>query len=363
VGGGRRRADVDDVQHRVRGRLDPHHARVLIEVLAQVRKVGGRHVVEEVALRLVDLRGHPVDAAVDVRDEDDALAGIDEMHQRRRGAEPGRERDAVVGALERRERRCERRARRVRDARVVVALVLADRVLDEGRRLVDRRDDRARRGIGLLALVYRARLELHRAKSTSGRPARRQHAGEPRERRVEAVVEIAAHAGLRVERLHAQNALASVVLEIDAADEPVASQERQHVVAVDALVLALVHLDHVTEAEDPLEVGPVPQEVVERGEEHSGWAASLRLLVGGHEHRSLAVGDLEPPQQAFPHEHIRVRADSAAPPRSRNISATAASVRAPRARTQRSAAQRTYSSRVGTGRSRSSAGTTRSGRS
>ena len=59
------------------------------------------HVLEAVALRLVDLRGHPVDAAVDVGDQDDALARVDEVHQRRRRAEAGRERDPVLGRLER----------------------------------------------------------------------------------------------------------------------------------------------------------------------------------------------------------------------------------------------------------------------
>ena len=73
----------------------------------------GRHVGEAVALRLVDLRGHAVDAAVDVGDQHDALARVDEVHQRRRRAEPGAERDAVLGALEARERDLERRARRV----------------------------------------------------------------------------------------------------------------------------------------------------------------------------------------------------------------------------------------------------------
>ena len=90
VGGG---ADVDQVQHRVRRGLDPDHPRVLVEPVGEIRELGRRHVVEEVALRLVDLRGHPVDAAVDVRDQDDALARVDEVHQRRRRAEPGGERD------------------------------------------------------------------------------------------------------------------------------------------------------------------------------------------------------------------------------------------------------------------------------
>ena len=156
--------DVDDVQQRVRRRLDPDHRHVLVEVIGEVLvELVGRDVGEAVALRLVDLRGHAVDAAVDVGDQDDALARIDEVHQRRRRAEPRREREPVRGAFEARERGLERRAGRVRDARVVVALVDADRLLHVRRRLVDRRDRGARRGIGLLALVDGAGLELHAA--------------------------------------------------------------------------------------------------------------------------------------------------------------------------------------------------------
>ena len=68
----------------------------------------GRDVGEAVALRLVDLRRHPVDAAVDVGDQDDALARVDEVHQRRRRADPGAERDAVLRVLEARERLLQR---------------------------------------------------------------------------------------------------------------------------------------------------------------------------------------------------------------------------------------------------------------
>ena len=127
----------------------------------EVRELLRRQVLEVVALRLVDLRRHPVDAAVDVGDEDDAVAGVEQVHERRRRAEAGRVGDAVLGRLERGERGLERLPRRVGDARVVEALVLADRVLDVRRRLVDRRDDRAGRGIGLLAVVDCARLEVH----------------------------------------------------------------------------------------------------------------------------------------------------------------------------------------------------------
>ena len=156
-------ADVDDVQHRVRRRLDPDELHLVVEVRGEVVvELGRRHVGEAVALRLVDLRGHPVDAAVDVRDQHDALARVDEVHQRGRRAEARAERDAVLRVLEARERDLQRRAGRVRDAGVVVALVHADRLLHERRGLVDRRDDRAGRRVGLLPGVDRPRLEVHR---------------------------------------------------------------------------------------------------------------------------------------------------------------------------------------------------------
>ena len=203
-----------------------------------------------VALRLVDLREHPVDAAVDVGDQDDALAGIDEVHDRRRRAEARRERDAVVGALERREALLQRRPRRVRDARVVVALVHADRLLHVRRRLVDRRRHRARRRIGLLAVVDRAGLEVHGwILRTRGRARRRARWPSAVERASRPSSRPPRTPGSRMERLHDERALGALGLEVGAADEAVAPQERQHVVAVDALVLPLVDLDQVVEAE------------------------------------------------------------------------------------------------------------------
>ena len=82
------------------------------------------------------------------------------------------------------------------------------------------------------------------------------------------VFDVAADLRLRREPPHAQDALGTVGLQVGATEEAVAGQERQHVVAVDALVLALVDLDHVAEAEHALEERPVPDEVVERADEH-----------------------------------------------------------------------------------------------
>ena len=136
----------------------------------EVRELLGREVVEDVALRLVDLRRHPVDAAVDVGDQHRPVARVQQVHERRRGAEARRERDAVLCALERGEAELQRRARRVGDARVVVALVLADRLLDVRGGLVDRDRHGAGRRIRLLSLVDRARLEVHASIVESGAP-------------------------------------------------------------------------------------------------------------------------------------------------------------------------------------------------
>jgi hypothetical protein len=78
--------------------------------------------VEDVAIRLVDLREHPVNAAVDVCHRDDAVARLEQVHQRHRCPEPGREREPVLGALEGGKADLQCRPRGVGDPRVVVAL-------------------------------------------------------------------------------------------------------------------------------------------------------------------------------------------------------------------------------------------------
>ena len=163
VGCLRRGGDVDHAEQGVRGRLDPDEADVVVEIVGKARvELLGRDVAEAVALGLVDLGGHAVDAAVDVPDQHDAVARIEQVHDRRRRREAGGEGDAVACALEARERDLERGASRVRGARVVVALVLADRLLHVGRGLVDGRDHRSGHRIGLLPDMDRTGLELHR---------------------------------------------------------------------------------------------------------------------------------------------------------------------------------------------------------
>ncbi len=55
---------------------------------AEVVELGCGQIVEDVALWLVDLRCHPVDAAVDVRNQHHPVARIQQVHDRRDRAEP-----------------------------------------------------------------------------------------------------------------------------------------------------------------------------------------------------------------------------------------------------------------------------------
>ena len=68
-------------------------------------------------------------------------------------ARPEAKASAALAALQRRQAGLQRRARRVAAARVLVALVLARRLLGVGRGRVDRHDRRAGGGVGVLAGV------------------------------------------------------------------------------------------------------------------------------------------------------------------------------------------------------------------
>ena len=110
-------------------RVSSRHAASSAAAIAQVDR-GPRD-----AVPLVHARDEPERAAVRVGRDDHVVAGIERAQDRVLGREAAREREAVARALERRDARLERGARRVAAARVLVAAVLADRVLRErGRR-------------------------------------------------------------------------------------------------------------------------------------------------------------------------------------------------------------------------------------
>ena len=73
---------------RVRRRLQPHERVRSSRCSARPSASSSGREREAVALGLVDLREHAVDAAVHVVDRDDVVARRQQVHERRRGAEP-----------------------------------------------------------------------------------------------------------------------------------------------------------------------------------------------------------------------------------------------------------------------------------
>ena len=118
---------------------------------------------------------------------------------------------------------------------------------------------------------------------------------------------------LGVEASHVEHALRAVGLEVGAADDPVAGEQRQHVVAVRALVLALVDLDHVVEAEEPLEQRPVPEQVVEGAEEDGRRGLAVELGLGVDVERWAAVVGVHLAQETLVDERKDVVVEACTP--------------------------------------------------
>ena len=110
--------------------------------------VAGQHLVEEAER-----------AAVDVVGDDHVIAGLEHRADRADGGHARGEGERRLAAFDGRDVALEREPRRVLRAGVLEALVLAERVLHVGRRLIDRRDDGAGRRVGLLAGVEADRAE------------------------------------------------------------------------------------------------------------------------------------------------------------------------------------------------------------
>ena len=153
------RLDVDQLEERIRGRLHPDHPGPLGERplnRLQVRAVDKR---EAESRRLEDPAKETVGPAVEVVDRHRVVAGLEEMHDDRLGRHPGGERQALPAAFQGRDARLERGTGRVPSAGVLVTLMLPDRVLGEGRGLVDRHDDGSRGRVRVLAGVNRSSRE------------------------------------------------------------------------------------------------------------------------------------------------------------------------------------------------------------
>ena len=173
-------SQVDDLEVRVGGRLDPDHPRPIGQAGGQrghrVRRqvdVGGR---DAVALR--HAFEVAVGAAVDVVAAQDRLARRGELRDDRRRRGSAGEGQAVAPALELGHGALEARTRRVLGPCVFPAPArLSDAVLRIGAGLVDRRRDGAGQLVGLLAGMHRQRLEVqaavivaHGAHATRARP-------------------------------------------------------------------------------------------------------------------------------------------------------------------------------------------------
>ena len=153
--------DVDDLEQRVRRRLEPDEPGALGERLPEDVRPGGQVDVARVdPLAALDALEIAIGPAVDVVADDDLLARSGELGDGRGRRRPRGEGDPVRTALERRDRPLEALARRVLRAGVLVpAARLADAVLGVGRGLVDRRRDGPGQLIGFGAGVDGTRRE------------------------------------------------------------------------------------------------------------------------------------------------------------------------------------------------------------
>jgi len=153
------RPDVEHLQQRVGGRLDPHQARVLAHRFSHAGEPA--HV--DRGHRDAELIEHadeePVRPTVHVVAHHDVIARLQKMRDGVGGRHAGAERQAPPPVLQRSETGLERRPGRIPGPRVLVALVLPHRNLREGRGLEDRHRYGAGEALGLLARVYRKRVE------------------------------------------------------------------------------------------------------------------------------------------------------------------------------------------------------------
>src|SRR5215213_86467 len=148
---------VGEGEHRVGRGLDPEQPRLGPERFFDGGSIRGIRVGEvKPAGARKDLIEEAIGAAVEVVSGDDVVPRREEAHHRGRRSKPGGEGEAVFGALEGRHALFESGAGRVARPAVLVALVLAWRLLGVGGGLVDRDYRRPRRGVGGLPRVYGA---------------------------------------------------------------------------------------------------------------------------------------------------------------------------------------------------------------
>ena len=103
----------------------------------------------------------------------------------------------------------------------------------------------------------------------------------------------------------------SLRLEVDAADDAIAPEERKHVVPVHTLGGLFEDLHDVVEVERAEQEPAIPDEVVEgRQEDRGGGPRRVEVRTCGHEHRSAAVLDRNPLESSSGDELVRDRSDA-----------------------------------------------------
>ena len=152
--------DIRDSEKRVGRRFDPDKPSPPSHGALDFSDIGGLNEGKREAETFQYRAKKPVGAAVHVARGDHVISLFEQEHRRSRRAHTGGEGKAVFGRLQARERRLERRARRIVGPRIVVALVNAGRSLSERAGLIDRNRDRPGRGFGFLSGVDRARGKL-----------------------------------------------------------------------------------------------------------------------------------------------------------------------------------------------------------
>jgi hypothetical protein len=154
------RGKIDQLEQRIARRFDPDHLRLGPNGRTQPRRLG--HVDEthaQIGRALAHVFEQTVRPAIEIVARDDMRAGVERIEHRCHAGEPGGESESARAAFEAGDASLQRRAGRIAAARVIVALVHAGARLHVGRRRIDRRHDRAGRGVGLLPGVNRARGE------------------------------------------------------------------------------------------------------------------------------------------------------------------------------------------------------------
>ena len=157
----RDRFQVDDLEKRIARRFDPDHSRVLLDRRFEARRI------RQIDISKIEIRGATPNffektkcAAVKIVADDDVRSAFEQIERGRHGRQTRRECKAARAAFQIGDAFFVGEPGRINRARIIVAFVLAGTFLDVGRCCVNRRHDRARRRIRLLAGVNRAGREL-----------------------------------------------------------------------------------------------------------------------------------------------------------------------------------------------------------